>query len=154
MFRNSLDLCLLGVEFKSILRVWIPFSFYRVSFFLMFIYFKKFLMFIYFWGRERQSMNGGGSEREGDTQNRKQAPGSELSARSPTRGSNSTDRETMTWAEVGRSTDWATQVPLYNIFKSSGEIICSFVQWQIITKQHIEELNLYWLMKNHLESKI
>ena len=36
--------------------------------------------------RERQSMSGGGTERE--TQNPKQAPGSELSAQSPTRGSN------------------------------------------------------------------
>ena len=29
---------------------------------------KFFLTFIYFWDRERQSMNGGGSEREGDTE--------------------------------------------------------------------------------------
>ena len=36
---------------------------------------------------ERQSMSRGGAERE--TQNPKQAPGSELSAQSPTRGSNS-----------------------------------------------------------------
>ena len=33
-------------------------------FFLMFI----FSTFIYFWDRERQSMNGGGAEREGDTE--------------------------------------------------------------------------------------
>ena len=32
-------------------------------------YFKFFfLMFVYFWDRERQSMNGGGAEREGDTE--------------------------------------------------------------------------------------
>ena len=31
--------------------------------------FKNFFsMFIYFWDRERQSMNGGGAEREGDTE--------------------------------------------------------------------------------------
>ena len=37
---------------------------------LSFIYLKKifFLTFIYFWDRERQSMNGGGAEREGDTE--------------------------------------------------------------------------------------
>ena len=39
--------------------------------------------------RERQSMSRGGAEREGETQNPKQAPGSELSAQSPTQGSNS-----------------------------------------------------------------
>ena len=48
-----------------------------------------FLTFIYFWDRERQNMNGGGAERETHTQNLKQAPGSEPSAQSTTRGSNS-----------------------------------------------------------------
>uniref|UniRef100_A0A667GVP3 DH domain-containing protein n=1 Tax=Lynx canadensis TaxID=61383 RepID=A0A667GVP3_LYNCA len=38
--------------------------------------------------RERQSMSRGGAEREGDTES-EQAPGSELSAQSPTRDSNS-----------------------------------------------------------------
>ena len=41
----------------------------------VFFFFNFFLTFIYFWDRERQSMNGGGPEREGDTQNLKQAPG-------------------------------------------------------------------------------
>ena len=45
-------------------------------------------MFIYFWDRERQSMNGGGAEREGDTES-ETGSGSEPSAQSPTRGSNS-----------------------------------------------------------------
>ena len=39
--------------------------------------------------RERQNVSGGGAERERETQNPKLAPGSELSAQSPTRGSNS-----------------------------------------------------------------
>ena len=66
-------------------------------------------MFIYFWDRERQSMNGGGSEREGDTESE---TGSKLQAVSaePDKGLKLTDHEIMTWAEVGRSTDWATQV--------------------------------------------
>ena len=33
-----------------------------------FFFFNFFLTFIYFWDRERQSMNGGGAEREGDTE--------------------------------------------------------------------------------------
>ena len=36
-------------------------------FFSLFFYFY-FLTFIYFWDRERQGMNGGGAEREGDTE--------------------------------------------------------------------------------------
>ena len=47
----------------------------------------KILFNVYFWGRERQSMSRGGSERE--IQNPKQALGSELSAQSSMWGSNS-----------------------------------------------------------------
>ena len=67
-------------------------------------------MFIYFWDRERQSMNGGGAEREGDTESE---AGSRLWAISPEPnvGLELTDREIVTWAEVGRFTDWATQAP-------------------------------------------
>ena len=36
----------------------------KVEFFFNFF----FNVFIYFWDRERQSMNGGGAEREGDTE--------------------------------------------------------------------------------------
>ena len=39
--------------------------------------------------RDRQSVSRGGAERERETQNLKQAPGSEPSAQSPTRDSNS-----------------------------------------------------------------
>ena len=67
-------------------------------------------MFIYFWDRERQSMNRGGAEREGDTESEM---GSRLWAVStePHAGLELTDREIMTWAEVRRLTVWATQVP-------------------------------------------
>ena len=50
------------------------------AFFLTFILFLK--------ERERQSMSSGGAERERETQNPKQDPDSELSAQSPTWGSN------------------------------------------------------------------
>ena len=60
-------------------------------------------------------MNGGGAEREGDTE---WEAGSRLRAISPEpdTGLELTDREIVTWAEVGRLTDWATQVPLIWIF--------------------------------------
>ena len=56
-------------------------------------------------------MNGGGSEREGDTESE---TGSRLQAVStePDAGLELTDHEIMTRAEVGRLTDRATQAPL------------------------------------------
>ena len=64
-------------------------------------------MFIYFWDRERQGMSGGGAEGEGDTESE---TGSRLWAVStePDAGLELTDREIMTWAEVGCLTNWAT----------------------------------------------
>ena len=61
-------------------------------------------------------MNGGGAEREGDTESE---AGSRLWAISPEpdAGLELTDREIVTWAEVGRLTDWATQAPLDQILK-------------------------------------
>ena len=50
-------------------------------------------MFIYFCERERQNMRGGGTETEKETQHLKQVPGSELSAQSSMRGSNSRTRD-------------------------------------------------------------
>ena len=66
-------------------------------------------MFIYFWDRERQSMTGEG-QREGGTESE---TGSRLWAVStePDAGLELTDREIVTWAEVGLLTDWATQAP-------------------------------------------
>ena len=59
-----------------------------------FIYF--FSTFIYFWDRERQRMNGGGAEREGDTESE---TGSRLRAISPEpdTGLELPDREIVTW---------------------------------------------------------
>ena len=54
--------------------------------------------------RQRQSMSMGGAEREEETQNPKQAPGSELSAE-PDTGLKLTDCEIMTGVEVGHLTD-------------------------------------------------
>ena len=71
-------------------------------------------------------MNGGGAEREGDTE---LEAGSRLWAISPEpdAGLELTDREIVTWAEVRRLTDWATQAPLYCTFKSS--YIVNFILW-------------------------
>ena len=65
-----------------------------------------FLMFIF----EREHEQGRGREREGDTES---AAGSGLWAvcTEPDRGLKPTNREIVTWAEVRRLADWATQAP-------------------------------------------
>ena len=70
-------------------------------------------MFIYFW--ERQNASGLGAESEGDTESE---AGSRFRAVStePDAGLEPTSCEIMTWAEVGRSTDWATQAPQGQLF--------------------------------------
>ena len=61
--------------------------------------------------RERQSMSMGGAERGEDTESE---VGSRLWAIStePDAGLKLTNHEFMTWAKIGRLTDWATQVSL------------------------------------------
>ena len=73
-----------------------------------------FLMFIYYWETEKDRAWAWEGQREGETQNLKEAPASELSAQSPEpdAGLKLTNCKIMTWAEVGGLTDWATQVPL------------------------------------------
>ena len=65
-----------------------------------------------FWEREgdRQSMSGKGAERKGDTESK---AGSRLWAVTTESnvGLEAMDDEIMTWAEVRRLTDWATQGP-------------------------------------------
>ena len=67
-------------------------------------------MFIFERERERES-KWEAAEGERETQNLKQAPGSQLSVQSPMRGLNS-QTEITTWAKVRHLTDWATQEPL------------------------------------------
>ena len=72
--------------------------------------------------RDRQNASGLGAEREGDTETE---AGSRLWAVStePDTGLKFTSCETMTWAEVGHSTNWVTQAPLKMInFKVKKEL--------------------------------
>ena len=64
-------------------------------------------------------MNGGGAEREGDKESE---AGSRLWAITPepNAGLELADREIVTWAEVWRLTNWATQAPLNFKFKLSS----------------------------------
>ena len=58
----------------------------------------------------RQSMSGEGAEREGDTESEAASSLWAVSTE-PNVGLKLRNCEIMTWAEVGRSTDWATQAP-------------------------------------------
>ena len=81
---------------------------------LAFLFFLIFFSFfsLYLFVRQWETAGMGEGQRERATQNLKQAPGSELSAHSRTRGSNPrADREIMTWVQIRNSTDWATQAP-------------------------------------------
>ena len=78
-----------------------------------------FYFIICFWERERErereGMNGGGAGREGDTESEAASRLWAVSTESDV-GLELTDREIMTWAEVGRLTDWATQAPQQETF--------------------------------------
>ena len=78
-------------------------------------FFLSFLTFIHRWETERQSTSGRGAEREGDTESE---AGSRLWAvlTEPDVGLELTNLEIMTWVEVRRFTDWATQALLFLIF--------------------------------------
>ena len=78
--------------------------------------------------RERQSTSRGGAEIEGDTESE---AGSRLWAVStePDAGLQLMNHEIVTWAEVGRLTDWATQAhphPFFNVYfwERERECVC------------------------------
>ena len=90
-------------------------------------------------------MNGGGSEREGDTE---LETGSRLWAvsREPDAGLELTDREIVTWAEVGRLTDWATQAPANCYFLNTAKICVTMVAtlWHKVTYRLAKSLLYTW----------
>ena len=87
-------------------------------------YLKKFLCFI-FERETRPGVSGEGAEREGDTESEAD---SKLWAVSTDldKGLEPMNYEIMTWAEVGHSTDWATQMPHYLFFNN----LCSYCLWK------------------------
>ena len=73
----------------------------------------------YIWEREwDKSTSRRGAEREGDTESEADSRLRAVSAE-PDAGLELTNREIMTWVEVGRLTDWATQVPQAVFFKQA-----------------------------------
>ena len=66
--------------------------------------------------RARQSMSGGGTERNGDTESEADSRLWAVSTE-PDMGLELINYEIMTWAKVGHSINWVTQVPLRFYFK-------------------------------------
>ena len=98
---------------------WSPFLFYFSK-----IFKKFFLTFIHFWETERE--RGGGAEKEGDTES-KAGSGFWTISTEPDAGLKPTNRETMTWAEIGRLADWATQALSVQLSISAQVIISQFM---------------------------
>ena len=98
--------------------------------------------FIYFWETEWDKAWAGEGERQKETQNLKQAPGSEqVVSTEPDVGLKPTNCEIMTWAEVRRSTDWATEAPQGKAFKYC--LIRTFFGWIVIVNNvHVQYFNL------------
>ena len=114
-------------------------------------------MFIYFWQRDRAWAGEGQRERETESE-----AGSRLQAvtTEPNSGLEVTDLEIMIWAEVRRSTDWATQVPhvclfLIKEFHTSplwaglSDLLPNNKEW----KTRNSNLTLERLRRYHLSSK-
>ena len=81
---------------------------YSIIYHAMSFYF----FYIYFWETEWEKACVGEGQRQKETQNLKRAPGSEQAVSAePDVGLKPPNCEIMTWAEVGGSTDRATQVP-------------------------------------------
>ena len=102
-----------------------------------------FLMFIF-----ETVPSGGGAEREGDTESE---TGSRLWAVStePDAGLELTDREIMTWAEVGCLTNWATQVPLDLTFWIQFDNLCFKEYFKEYMFMHKEKMLKIFYLKFH-----
>ena len=79
-------------------------------------------------------MSMGGTERGGDTES-EAGPRLWAVSTEPDTGLELPDREIMTWAEVGRLTDWATQAPLRS-FRWTTEV-CILMDWVTVRPQHV-----------------
>ena len=114
-------------KFKSQMPNWLSHPGAPKFFFIFFIK-KKFVFNLHFWERQRQDVSGLG-QREREAQNLKQAPGSELSAQSLTRGLNS--QTVRSWPE-SKSVTQPTEPPQVPLGLSNRFRYWSLVTWLMI----------------------
>ena len=100
--------------------------------------------------KERQSMNRGGADWEGDTESetdsRLWAVNTELDA-----GLAVTNCEIMTWAKVGRLTGWATQASR-EIYNHTINSLSSYVQFQMFDSKFTAFLTASWSFNKNINS--
>ena len=100
------------------------------------VFFIFFNVSLFLKGRHRQSMSGGGAESEGDTASE---AGSRLWAVStqPVMGLKLPNRDIITWAKVGRLTNWAIQTPLlfFFFFKYKQCLIINEVSHRLASRE-------------------
>ena len=77
------------MKHKGIIFIYLFIYLFILFYFIFLIFFFKFFSTFYLFLEQRETEHEWGRGRERETQNRKQAPGSELSAQSPTWGLNS-----------------------------------------------------------------
>ena len=100
----------------------------------------NFILSLFIFERERETAWAGEGQREkGDTESE---AGSRLwpVSTEPYTGLKLTNREIMTWAEIGHLTDWATQVP-QNSFKRGFHLHLSYYQRIsfLLLKKHVSK---------------
>ena len=133
----------IGLHISFQIRAFIFFKYPVVEYWIIWFFFF-FLMFIYFWESDWQHVSGVEAERGKERQNPKQAPGSELSAQSPTRGSNS--RAVRSWPEW-KSSAGPTEPPRCpnSIFNFWGTSILFFT---VACAQYGESYFVHWLQRS------
>ena len=82
------------------------------------------MLCLFIFERQRQSMSGGGAEREGDTKSKASSRLWTVSTETNT-GIELTNCENMTWAKVGCLTEWDTQATLI-VFIFNSFYFCKF----------------------------
>ena len=112
-----------------------------IYFYLFLLFFFNFLMFIYFERKRERVIHEWGTEREGDTESE---AGLTLWAVStePDMGLEPTSHRVITWAEVGCSIDWATQVPLLLNFLEVNCIGCAPLLLPTLVYDFLKTLHL------------
>ena len=114
-----------------------------LAFYLTMLLFFFFFQHLFIFGTERDRAWTGERQREGDTESE---TGSRLWAISPEpdAGLELTDRKNVTWAEVGRLTDCATQAPHAPLFLTTKDQKQMIYDWLLFLFCRMSMPSIYW----------